>query len=190
MWQLEDVKQMAPQWHAFYVAGSKRRGSGDESDDDDMPGLLPVKSKGKASGKNPPRLAITNGDTEDSDTSMPSLQTVSDSSDEDESDDENVYDEYSDNDDHETESESGYDTDEEDALRDMLREAMDAAMATPDFFDPKSAAPEFDELTEDRKGNPFLKLLGSLRGSWSESRTFMGCLPTLTQGVCSPRIPP
>ena len=68
--------------------------------------------------------------------------------------------------------ESGYDTDEEDMLRDMLREAMDTAMATPDFFDTKNDAPEFDALAEERKGNPFLKLLGSLRGKPTRSVSY------------------
>jgi len=40
-------------------------------------------------------------------------------------------------------------------------------MENPDFFDPKADPKDFQafrELAEERKGNPFLKLLGSLRG--------------------------
>lgn len=41
---------------------------------------------------------------------------------------------------------------------------MDTAMAIPEFFDAKTEVPEFEAIAEERKGNPFLKLLGSLRG--------------------------
>ena len=61
-------------------------------------------------------------------------------------------------------SDSDYDTDDEDQLREMFREAMDTAAATPDFFDPRAAASEFDAMAADRKGNPFIKMLGNLRG--------------------------
>lgn len=142
-----------------------------DSDDEGPPGAL-VKSKGskkngvKKSQKN--LLAITDGRADDeSDGSMPELQSVSDSSDE---SDEDLFDseagdsnsEDEDNSDHDDESE--YDSDEEEQYRTMLREAMDAAMAIPEFFDPKTNVSEFETIAEERKGNPFLKLLGSLRG--------------------------
>jgi hypothetical protein len=37
-------------------------------------------------------------------------------------------------------------------------------MSIPEFSDAKTPIPEFDALAEERKDNPFLKLLGSLRG--------------------------
>ena len=115
---------------------------------------------GPSKGGKPTSLTITNGD--DSDGSMPSLQTVSDSSEgEDEFDDDGDGDDESDGGD----SEGDYDTDEEDELRDWLREAMDTAVASSDFYNMKGPAPDFDALAEERKGNPFLKLLGSLRGA-------------------------
>ena len=155
LWQIDEINQITPQWHATKAPKNKAVYDSDD-DDDDMPKRNLVRGKGE---KNIP-FAITMGDNSDSDGSMPSLQTVSNSSDEDLSDSD-----YEDEDDEDDESdESGYDTDEEDMLRDMLREAMDTAMAMPDFFDTKTDAPEFDALAEERKGNPFLKLLGSLRG--------------------------
>ena len=120
---------------------------------------------GKRKGGKAAALAITDGD--ESDDSMPSLQTVSDSSDEDDE-----YDDDEDDDDYDSngpDSEDDYDTDEEDELRDMLREAMDTAVASSDFYNLRGPAPDFDALAEDRKGNPFLKLLGSLRGTITPS---------------------
>lgn len=157
LWQIDEINQLAPQWHATKAPKLK---NAYDSDDGDMPKKSLVRGKG---GKKKIPLAITMGDDSDSDGSMPSLQTVSDSSEEEVSDSGDSEDE--DDDDDEEEDESGYDTDEEDMLRDMLREAMDTAMATPDFFDTKNGAAEFDALAEERKGNPFIKLLGSLRGT-------------------------
>ncbi len=110
-------------------------------------------------GRNEKRLAITDGD--DSEGSMPSLQTVSDSSEDEEdlsSDEEDGEGEE------EEDSDEEYDEEAEDQLREMLREAMDIAAADPDFYDPRREANDFKEMAEDKKGNPFLKLLGSLRG--------------------------
>jgi hypothetical protein len=119
---------------------------------------------GKKTGKK--MLAIANGPADDSDGSMPELQSVSDS---DESEDESDSDDGdSESDDGDNDSDDGYDTDEEDELREMMREAMNAAMENPDFFDPKADPKDFEsfnKVAEERKGNPFLKLLGSLRGA-------------------------
>ena len=95
---------------------------------------------------------------------MPSLQTVSNSSEapEDMSDED-----YSDDDDSGEESDDEdemYDEDEEDHLREMLREAMDMAAADPDFYNPRSEATYFKEAAQEKQGNSFIKLLGSLRG--------------------------
>lgn len=159
----------APQWHSTYIS-PLAEDSGEDSDG--PPGLLPVvtrKGGAKAGGKSGKKmLAITSGAGDDSNDSMPDLQSVSDSS---ESEEDSDSDEEDDGlDDGDEDSDDGYDTDEEDELREMMREAMNAAMENPDFFDPKANPKDFEsfnKVAEDRKGNPFLKLLGSLRGKCS-----------------------
>ena len=92
---------------------------------------------------------------------MPGLQSVSNSSEEDSDDDIG-----SGSDDGGEDSDgSGYNTEEEDELRDLLREAMDIAHESA-FFDPTNSSPDPDAYAEERKSNPFLKLLGSLRGTF------------------------
>ncbi|KAF9227359.1 hypothetical protein BS17DRAFT_775364 [Gyrodon lividus] len=169
LWQLDEALRRTPQWSSFYMPNLRTYES--DSDNEGMSNSL-VKSTGpKKNGvKKPQRklLAITDGRAGDDESngSMPDLQSVSDSSDDTDedlfvsgNDAEDSEDDHSDYDD-----ESDYDSEDEELYRTMLREAMDTAMAIPEFFDPKTAVPEFDALTEDRKGNPFLKLLGSLRG--------------------------
>lgn len=96
---------------------------------------------------------------------MPSLQSVSDSSEgSDDEDDDEFYDDDEGYEDADTESE--YDEDDEEEIRRMNREAMEAAMVNPDFLDPKTPTPpELEKLAEERRDNPFIKLLGSLRGN-------------------------
>ncbi|KAI0665909.1 hypothetical protein C8Q78DRAFT_985573 [Trametes maxima] len=150
LWDVRDIRHVKPSWHSL----TKR------NKEDDALALVPAgNGKGGRSGKAKP-LAITGGD--ESDTSMPTLQTVSDSEEEDT--DYSDASEWGGDDDDSGGEEGEYDTDEEDELRDWLREAMDAAVASGDFFDPRAPVPEFENLAEERKGNPFLKLLGSLRG--------------------------
>lgn len=139
----------------------------DSDSDDDLPSIPRLKGPGqKRAGnkKSKKLLAITDGraDDDDSNGSMPDLQSVSDSSDE--NDDDLYVSENEEEEGDEDDDDTAYDSEDEELHRTMLREAMDAAMATPEFFDPKSTVPEFDTLAEERKGNPFLKLLGSLRG--------------------------
>jgi hypothetical protein len=135
--------------------------------DSDSP---PALTKGVRNKKLKKPLAITSGGN-DSDDSMPELQSVSNSSDEanteDDSDSEDDHDEGEDDSD-----DSGYDTEEEDEMREMLREAMDTAHEA-DWLHSTNAPPEIDPfLQEDRKGNPFLKLLGSLRGMCCSSKLY------------------
>jgi hypothetical protein len=156
LWQLDDVVNYTPQWHAYYIPIS-----GGDSDTDSPPALVQrSKSKGKSERK---RLAITSGELSDPYDSMPDLQSVSNSS-----EDENDSDEDSGSDeDEESDEESEYDEEQEDELRDLRREAMDFVSEIPGFFDPKSEiGKEFDTFQEERKGNPFLKILGSLRGAF------------------------
>lgn len=152
---MTEVLNPTPHWHSY----DRRLKARDDDDDDGPPKLGGKKLSGKKT------LAITNYG-EDSDTSMPDLQDVSDS---DESDadwsnsdiDDDIDD---DDDDGDSESESGYDTDQEDETREMLREAMDAVTAI-NWHELADKDAELDPFTDaDRKGNSFLKLLGSLRG--------------------------
>jgi len=140
LWQVAEVLKPTPQWHHFII---NRRGA--DSDDE---------ANGTTTGTKK-MLAIKNEES-DSDDSMPPLQDVSDSDDSDwySNDDD---DDGADSGGEGTDS-SGYDTDEEDEIREMLREAMDAAHE-PDW--PYAEGAPDDDV---RKGNPFLKLLGSLRG--------------------------
>ena len=167
MWGLEDALNAPPQWHAYFVDPSVIP----EEEDD----VLNLGNKMKKT------LQLTAGG-EDSDDSMPELQSVSNSSDE-ESDDESTDSEADESD---WESDDGYDTDQEDYLREMLREAMDAANeAEADL-----GVPGVDPLAQDedfRKGNPFLKLLGSLRGN--NTHFIFSSTLTRSQDACSPLAP-
>lgn len=152
LWQVADLRNLAPQWHSY----SLMRYEADDSDED-MPQLQGLRGKRQ-------RLALKSGeDDEDEDgySSLPPLQEVSNSSDEgwDSSEPESSEDE--DEDEHHEESE--YDTDEEDLEREWEREMMDAVTAMMDY-EKAGGDDGFDALAEERKGNPFLKLLGSLRG--------------------------
>lgn len=144
---------------------SLRSYDSDSDDEKPMPCLKAAGQRRPGGNKKPKKLLeIEDGraDGDDGYGSMPGLQSVSDSSG---SNDEDFFvsedDEEEESDD---DNETDYDSEDEEHYRTMLREAMDAAMAIPEFFDPKTTVPEFDALAEERKGNPFLKLLGSLRG--------------------------
>ncbi|OCH91443.1 hypothetical protein OBBRIDRAFT_753183 [Obba rivulosa] len=172
LWQVADLRNLAPQWHSYSLM---RYGGPDEDSDSDTP---PRRS---APGKRKP-LALTNGDDDDTDGSLPPLQEVSNSSDE-YSDGASDSSEDSDDDEDHNWGESEYDTDEEDRLREWNREAMDTIAATLGYgqADPEDG---FDALAEERKDNPFLKLLGSLRGRMFSSS------PTLkTTNRTEPRCP-
>ncbi|KAF9478819.1 hypothetical protein BDN70DRAFT_879530 [Pholiota conissans] len=157
LWNLEDAFNIAPQWSAFSIPKLTE----DLEDEKNGRRALVKKKDNKAK-----LLAITNGGEADSDDSMPGLQSVSNSDEEDESEDDTESDEYeSDEDDYETDDDSGYNTEEEDEIRDFLREAMDAAHETNWLESEPDMPKEIDPLNaENIKGNPFLKLLGSLRG--------------------------
>jgi hypothetical protein len=166
-----------PQWHSIYVPG-RLLGNGSDDDDDGPPGF-----KG---GKKPKKkvLAITNGD--DSNGSMPELQSVSNSSDDDDSDDSDSEAEDDDDDD-----DSDYDEEQEDEIRDLLREAMDTAHEG-DLFDKAKGNDDIDPYLRDGedtgKGNAFLKLLGSLRGNLRPHHPFQELSKSRVQAVYSTRV--
>ncbi|KAF9263366.1 hypothetical protein L218DRAFT_959393 [Marasmius fiardii PR-910] len=146
LWNITQAIKPTPRWHPF--SPSNVEGGSDNDNEQLAP----------KTGKRPKKvLAITNND--ESDDSMPPLQSVSDTE---ESEDDSDTDD-SDSGDEVEDDESGYDTDEEDELRELYKEAMDAVHAV-DWNSPTDE-PE----TDYREGNPFLKLLGSLRGRMFQS---------------------
>ncbi|KAF5370711.1 hypothetical protein D9758_001875 [Tetrapyrgos nigripes] len=149
LWNLSKDLEPTPQWHYFVI---NHRASHFDED------------KAQPAGAKKKLLAIKNEPDSDTDDSMPALQDVSDS-DESEiwSDDEDEDDSDSDGDES---YDSGYNTDQEDEIRDLVREAMDAA------HDPHFMDDEDTDSTEDvRKGNPFLKLLGRVFSPNSKLQT-------------------
>ena len=85
-------------------------------------------------------------------------------SDDDDSDDDD--DQYDDGDSSDSDS-SGYDSEEEEEIRHQLRAAMDAAHESNWLDGDPNLPKELDPFQgQDHKGNPFLKLLGSLRGKF------------------------
>lgn len=174
LWQVQDALARTPQWHSVYLPN---RALAYDSDED---------SPAFKAGKKPRKkvLAITNG--EKSDDSMPELQSVSNSSDDDDSDDEE-----SDADDDEDDDDSVYDEEQEDEIRDLLREAMDTAHEG-DLFDRSQGNDDIDPFLRDGedtgKGNAFLKLLGSLRGKLQaiRARSFLTWIPFVAGRVFNP----
>ena len=162
LWGLEDISHRKPSWHAKPTAQPKKEDPGYDSDEPRP--IVPYKGKKATSASKKVPLQLTSGDGNNSDDSMPSLQTVSDSSSDEEydSDEDEWESDYSDESDEDDDEE--YDEEEEDRMREFLREAMDIVAADPDYRDPRSEAPDFQEMAEEKKGNPFLKLLGNLRG--------------------------
>jgi hypothetical protein len=136
-----------------------------------------VESRRPVWHKPPPKpktgpLAITGGEDEDDDEesngSMPDLQSLSGSSDS-EQDDDGLSDDDEDEDDDDSDyltededEEEQYDSEEEDELKRLEREAANIANLIPGVFD----NPEVGlEVPEDQRNNPFVKLLGNLRGT-------------------------
>lgn len=152
LWRVNDALKPTPQWHSFYMPDLRN-----DSDDDGY--RVPPHANKKA----PKVLAIANSAANNSDDSMPDLQSVSNSSDEFDSDDDDSDDDDSDDDD----EESGYDTEGEDDIRDKFRAAMDVIHEAAMWKDANIDEP-IDPLEEEyQKGNYFLKALGSLRGIYS-----------------------
>ncbi|KAF7305999.1 hypothetical protein HMN09_00754400 [Mycena chlorophos] len=152
LWRLHDALNRTPQWHSIYIPGLKNEKDG-----------KPEKKK---------LLAITEAG-EDSDDSMPELQSVSNSSD---GEDTVSEDESEDEEDDGDETSSEYDEEHEDDIRDQIREAMDAAHEG-DLFEHSK-----EDEEEAGKGNAFLKLLGSLRGRVFNSSTRLGGKKTPARG--------
>lgn len=186
LWRLDEALHRTPQWSSFYTPNLRIY---DSDSDDEPPSMLRLKGSGqkRPGGNKKPRklLAIMNGDDDDSYGSLPELLDVSNSSG---GDDEDIYVSENDEEEESDDDETDYDSEDEEHYRTMLRDAMDAAMAIPEFFDPKTPVPEFDALAEERKGNPFLKLLGSLRGEMTIQHSPESHPLIFPQGACFPPI--
>ncbi|KIY74321.1 hypothetical protein CYLTODRAFT_484641 [Cylindrobasidium torrendii FP15055 ss-10] len=146
LWNLSDALYKAqPRW-SYAFARRKIADDSDADDSGDEGGQRKLPGKKKT-------LAIKAG--YESDDSMPPLQDVS-QSDESEMDfsvteAESVT----------SDEESEYDTDEEDEIRGLIRDAMDTAHDAEWL---ENNVGKQDNSEEDRQSNPFLRLLGSLRG--------------------------
>ncbi|KAI5123681.1 hypothetical protein M0805_001709 [Coniferiporia weirii] len=153
LWQLVDVRERIPHFSIVFVPSDVL---------DEYGGASKLTHEGGGrSGKT--RMAITaNG--EDSDGSMPELLDASDSEDENsitdgtDTDHSYLFDGDNGSDDGDDEA---YDTDEEDELRKLHREAMNIINEMPEILD---LTADNDKYASERKKNPFLKLLGNLKG--------------------------
>jgi hypothetical protein len=142
LWNLQAaMTKPTPQWKAVYVPK-------DLLDDEDV--MKDAVHRG-------PLAIKATAEEDESDDDMPPLQDVSDTD-----SDFNDSDDYEDSSDDDSE-ESDYDEEHEDELRELRKEAIDIA---EDWFGRGQDEPEpLDSDTAERqKGNPFLKLLSSLRG--------------------------
>lgn len=154
-------KEQTPQFHGYYIPGA-------DEEPDKVPGAFPSRSSRQV-----PLAATAEGD---SDEDMPDLQSVSHSSSEDRDSDS----EWGSGDEHWDEDD--WDTEDEEGVNEHIREMMDLGMGHPDFLDPRAPIPEFDKYAEERKDNPFLKLLGSLRGSHRSPHPRSRCTYVLVVG--------
>ena len=116
-----------------------------------VPGAFPARSSRQVPGPN--------AADEESDDGMPPLQSVSNTSSEDGRESDSDWESGD-----EDWDEDDWDTEDEEGVNENYREMMEVGMGHPDFLNPRVAIPEFDRYADERKDNPFLKLLGSLRG--------------------------
>lgn len=161
IWGIADDLNFTSRWSG---ALTKKKGGYDSDSDDDRPGPLAVARSNKKSSGGKPRLALKNHAEPDSDGSMPGLQSVSNTSDEAGFNDDDSSDDGDEYDSGESEPDTEYDDDEDEERREFIKEAMEIA-ANFDYYG-EDISPDLNpyQQDEDRKGNPFLKLLGSLRG--------------------------
>lgn len=146
LWDLKaQFSEQTPQFHGYHIPGA-------DEEPDKVPGAFPSRSSRQI-----PFDALAEAESDDE---MPELQSVSHSASDDDPD---LGGEWGSEDDHWDESD--WDTEDEEGVNECIREMMSIGMSHPDFLDPKAPIPEFDKYAEERKDNPFLKLLGSLRGN-------------------------
>ena len=165
LWKLTENFNYAPQWTSHFLPGLAQ----DKTQSENIVGSKLALNKRKDNKKKlKERLRIANGAHDSTDSDMPPLQSLSGTDDPDDDDDDSPLDEDDDDDDDEDDDdddEGGYDSDEEDEFRELMKEAIHAAHEADYFFNSDLLEEMNPFEQEDRKGNPFLKLLGSLRGS-------------------------
>ena len=171
LWDLKArFKEQTPQFHGYYIPGA-------DEEPDKVPGAFPSRSSRQ--------VPLPSAVEEESDDEMPDLQSVSHSSlDDDRGEDS----EWGSGDDHWDEDD--WDTEDEEGVNEYIREMMSVGVEHPDFLDPRIPIPEFDKYAEERKDNPFLKLLGSLRGDRHSPITDSDVLISRWQVVCFPQMQP
>lgn len=163
LWDLNvRLKERTPQFHGYYIPRA-------DEESEKVPGAFPSRSVRQLPG--------INAAPEGSDDEMPELQSVSESSSE---EDAGWASERDSDDDHWDEDD--WDTEDEEGMNEYYREMMKVGMEHPDFLDPRVPIPEFDKYSEERKGNPFLKLLGSLRGALNPPDRGFLCAHSLSAG--------
>ncbi|KAH8119258.1 hypothetical protein DFH11DRAFT_1686181 [Phellopilus nigrolimitatus] len=151
LWQLVDVRRRIPQFSVVTLP----KGAFDEKGGN----KVLVRGGGKQE-----QLKITANGEEESGDSMPGLLDVS-NSDEEERDEDSTseYSSYVSEDDDSSandDDDEAYDTEEEEELRKMHRDAMNVVNEMPDILNNENG----DKYAKERKKNPFLKLLGNLKG--------------------------
>ena len=146
LWDLEArLKDRTPQFHGYHIPGA-------DEESEKVPGAFPSRSSRQIPGMNAAAV--------ESDDEMPELQSVSQSSTDDDRSQESGWetgDGHWDEDD--------WDTEDEEGINEHYREMMKVGMEHPDFLDSRIPISDFDKYADERKDNPFLKLLGSLRGA-------------------------
>lgn len=157
LWQLTEARKRIPRWTTLRIS----RDDYSDLEDDDTPNRKGLVKRG-AGGKKP--VAALMDTAWESDDSMPGLLDVSNSSEDDDQDDSlSDYSDDEEEDDDDDDSDSEYDEDEKEELKRMHREAQNLANASPEMFEPEGK----EKYATERKKNPFLKLLGNLRGRFS-----------------------
>jgi hypothetical protein len=152
-----NARKIQPIW---YLPASAFNFSDDE--DEDPSGLPGPKSLVKHAGNK--KVSVQDASDDDGYGSMPDLLSASESEDTDDEIDEDTSDSSADEaEDDTSDDESGYNTEEEEELRAYLKQSMEMMTADPEFFENKEESG--DKYAEERKGNPFLNVLKSLRGT-------------------------
>lgn len=169
LWQLAKARKRSPHWNPIYVDRSALRTP--SNSDYAVSRILKTPATGS---KVQPKLLDSTAD-EDMYHDLPGLESASDSS-EAYSDTDSSASEVEDEDAVEEDgedSEEEYDTDAEEELRQLERAAIDLTISSPDILN-EILQDKGDQYADERKKNPFLELMGSLRGIFFSPRHHLG----------------